>query len=53
MKQGIATLSEAAELKGVSRQAMYQATATKFDAQLNRKKYLRIVWKELLERLTA
>jgi len=53
LKQGIATLSEAAKLRGVSRQAMHQATATKYDTRLIRRKYLGIVWKELLERLTA
>ena len=54
---GRATTAEAARLLRISRQAFHQQVLVhqpaKFDARLNRRKYLRTTWNELVERLTG
>jgi hypothetical protein len=51
LRSGRATISEAAKLRGVSRQAMHQATD--FDVRRQRELYLRTLWKGLVSRLTG
>jgi hypothetical protein len=54
LRSGLANVSEAAELRGVSRQAMHKAAlVAKLDARGKRQRYLKTVWKDLVNRLTG
>jgi predicted DNA-binding protein (UPF0251 family) len=51
LQEGQATVSECAKLRGISRQAMWNATS--FDARHRRELYLRTVWTKLIDQLTS
>jgi hypothetical protein len=50
LQSGLATVSECAKLRGVSRQAMWNATP--FDARDRRKQYLNKLWTDLINQLS-
>jgi hypothetical protein len=52
VEKGMATVSEAAALRGVSRQAMHELTQES-DVRQKRRDYLGTMWTRLLNRLTA
>lgn len=52
IEAGQITITEAAKLRGISRQTMHYQAA-KLGARLKRQKYLRTMWKEVVERLTG
>jgi predicted DNA-binding protein (UPF0251 family) len=51
LKSGQVTVSEAAKLRGISRQAVHQST--NFDVRYRRRQYLRTVWTKLIDQLTG